>query len=178
MVIRLATLADTQAIAKMHQESWHQSFSVTYPIAIQYGRNTLEVRASLWEQVVASQQNTVFVAEKDDQIIGVVEGGKANDKWEQAFDGELHRLYVHPTSQGTGIGKQLIATIAKHLIRDGFQSMLVAAWAVNYPARRFYEKLGARHIRDYANLIEDGKVNNTQSLYVWDDLAQLLASLQ
>ena len=61
----------------------------------------------------------------------------------------LEDLFVQPEHRGRGIGKALIAEVAREAVERGFGRL---GWTVlhwNEPAKRFYEALGAVHLTDW-----------------------------
>ncbi len=58
---------------------------------------------------------------------------------------KLHRVYLHPKTQGNGIGKQLISWLEKKAIEKGFQIIWLDAMNEQKQAFKFYEKLGYRY---------------------------------
>jgi diamine N-acetyltransferase len=61
---------------------------------------------------------------------------------------KLHKLYVLPDCQGSGIGRQLIAHIARDISAQGASVLLLNVNRYNYNAIAFYEKNGFEHYRD------------------------------
>jgi GNAT superfamily N-acetyltransferase len=64
--------------------------------------------------------------------------------WEGVHGVHLEDLYVRPHARGTGLGRQLLATLAAHCVERGYPRL---DWSVLdwNPAREFYHRLGAGH---------------------------------
>ena len=84
----------------------------------------------------------------------------------------LAMLYLRPDMKGRGLGKELLLAIAREMQTQGAKNMVLRTLRLN-PARRFYEKLGARCIpegMDFHGGVFDDVV------YAFDDLSALIAS--
>jgi ribosomal protein S18 acetylase RimI-like enzyme len=82
---------------------------------------------------------------------------------------EIYSLYVHPTLQRTGCAQRLFLTAAREGMRKFAhyaQRMVVVTFEVNYPARRFYEKLGGKIYTILEGYPTDGKLWNA-IVYEW-----------
>ena len=62
--------------------------------------------------------------------------------------------------------------LAKTLKEQGKQSLVVLAWSINTPARKVYEHLGAKLIKELVN--EKDGFDNSQAVYVWRDINKVL----
>src|SRR5690606_37747907 len=106
-------------------------------------------------------------------IIGFGQGSPVRAELEvPEYDGELTLLYVSPHHKGQGVGKRLIHKVAKTLKEQGKQSLVVLAWSINTPARKVYEHLGAKLIKELVN--EKDGFDNSQAVYVWRDINKVL----
>jgi len=171
MTLRIARPDDLDAIVAIHLESWQTAFSKFYPEAVHERGDQTSERYETWQQILSDPQYFVYVREdQQGNLLGMAQGGATHPKWsEPDHRGELHRLYVSSTAQGQGIGRALTVQIGTTLLGQGFSSMLVAAWAVNTPARRFYEGLGAQFLRIVPQ--SNGTLDSSQALYCWHDLS-------
>jgi GNAT superfamily N-acetyltransferase len=57
----------------------------------------------------------------------------------------LEDLYVRPEFRSHGLGKALLANLAKRCVTEGCARLEWSVLTWNMPAVRFYESLGARH---------------------------------
>ncbi|HYN96052.1 MAG TPA: GNAT family N-acetyltransferase [Pilimelia sp.] len=60
----------------------------------------------------------------------------------------LEDLYVRPAARGTGLGRDLLATLAALCVRRGYARLDWAVLTWN-PAKTFYEAIGARQTADW-----------------------------
>jgi ribosomal protein S18 acetylase RimI-like enzyme len=86
----------------------------------------------------------------------------------------VYAIYLLAEHQRRGIGRALMLSTVEHLVRDGFNTMLIWVAAEN-PSRGFYEALGGTQYTDKSESF-GGKVIREIS-YRWDDLATLLDHL-
>jgi len=101
-------------------------------------------------------------------LVGYAWGGPHDDP---VYRGELRQIALLPSAQRRGIGRRLVAHVARHLAAQGIQSLRVEVLRAN-PNRRFYERLGACYVteRDYD---ADG-VMLAMCVYGWADTRPLL----
>jgi GNAT superfamily N-acetyltransferase len=68
--------------------------------------------------------------------------------WEGVHGIYLEDLYVHPAARGTGLGRDLLATLARLCVERGYARL---EWATLrwLPAREFYAAIGATAIDEW-----------------------------
>src|SRR5688500_8442383 len=140
MSIRPATQADIPAIARVHVDSWRSTYRGIVPDEY-LDSLTYANRERMWRQVLGefAERHVAHVAEDADTgVVGFALGATAD---EPGFDGEMLAIYLLSDHQGVGVGRRLMATVAKDLAARGMGSLIVWVLAEN-PARRFYEALG------------------------------------
>ena len=62
----------------------------------------------------------------------------------------LEDLYVRPAARGLGIGRELLAYLARLVVERGWGRMEWAVLDWNEPAIEFYKKLGAKPLTDWS----------------------------
>ena len=142
--IRVAKLEDADAIAEVFIASRD---TLTFLPRLHTDEETFDFIAN---KVLREQE--VQVAERDGRIVGFAA---------MAHGDFLEHMYVHPDSQGRGVGSALL-TRAKQRMPDGFRLWL---FQQNTQARRFYERRGLRAIE-----FTEGAGNEEQmpdALYEW-----------
>jgi ribosomal protein S18 acetylase RimI-like enzyme len=153
--------ADLPAIARVHLETWHTTYTGIIPQAY-LDSLTIESRLAMWQRGSANigLERRLFVAVQNEQIVGFADCGKERNTAPD-FDGELYGFYILEPYQKRGIGKQLLAAIQASLRSRGFKNMLVWVFAEN-PSAAFYERTGGKKVREQyleiggANLLELG----------------------
>lgn len=134
--IRAATTADIAGLARVHVQSWRETYVGIVPQAFLDGLN-LESRERQWRRTL-EVSNAVFVAEDQDQIVGFASCGAARD---EGFDGEVYALYLLESQHGLGIGKALFQAALEAMWSQGKRRVIVWVLADN-PTRRFYQRMG------------------------------------
>ncbi|NEU75696.1 GNAT family N-acetyltransferase [Hassallia byssoidea VB512170] len=171
MLIREAKLADANAIAKVHIDTWRTTYRHIMPEDF-LANLSYEKRETGWAQILSNtvQDNFTYVVEDVGQIVGFANGGleQTNDP---IYKGELNAIYIVEKYQGQGIGHNLVSTIAARLVQLNVSSMLVWVLADN-PACKFYESLGGQLVKE--KLIERGKVEFVEVAYGWTNTRSLL----
>jgi len=139
MPVRQATIDDAQAIARVHVESWRE----TYPgIVPQSELDALDIgeRAAMWRSILSdpARRELVAVAEEESGMVGFVHGETG------AGGSQIRAIYLLRAAQGTGLGRALMAALAERLagLDAGPVSLEVAR--DNLGARAFYERLGGQ----------------------------------
>lgn len=79
----------------------------------------------------------VYIAEREDSIVGVIEGGVDDS---QAM--QVHSLYVSRPYRGQGIGQSLLRELEETARKMGLRGIWVETQASNGPAMDFYRSQG------------------------------------
>jgi GNAT superfamily N-acetyltransferase len=69
----------------------------------------------------------------------------------------LEDLFVRPAYRGRGIGKALLVHLAGIALRENCGRFVWQVLDWNEPAIRFYESLGARHMKEWMTMRVDGE---------------------
>jgi ribosomal protein S18 acetylase RimI-like enzyme len=138
--IRPAIPADAPAIAHVHIASWKTTYPGIVPEAGIAALNEEDSRQR-WQARLEAGDIAIFVAESEGKIFGFLAGGPIRQPIE-TYDGELYALYLLEAHQRHGAGRALVQQLARALLTQGFQSMLVWVLEAN-PAAYFYRRLGA-----------------------------------
>ncbi|GMA34908.1 GNAT family N-acetyltransferase [Demequina litorisediminis] len=77
-VIRRATVADAPEIARMHVQSWRETYADAVPAAVLAGLD-LEARVERWEGILAREGSTTHVATAADAVVGFANAGPGRD---------------------------------------------------------------------------------------------------
>lgn len=151
MSVRVAAIADAEAIARVEVESWHAAYRELIPAGrlagFTVGRRAMAWRRSLGER--AGNRTTVF--ELDGDLVGFAAVGRSRDL---AGWGEIRELYVAPEAWGRGVGSALFAEAIPWLAARGLPSVMLWMLAGNQRALRFYQ--GNGFVLDGSGKTEDG----------------------
>ena len=135
--IHAATLADIPAIARVHVQSWRETYAGLMPRPVLDGLS-VELREAMWQRALTAATVGVFVAEADGTVVGFASVGPARDAGE---DAELYALYLLRAHQGTGLGRALWSAALDFARDRGAATLMLWALETN-PTRGFYERMG------------------------------------
>jgi GNAT superfamily N-acetyltransferase len=163
---REATLADCIAVARVHVQSWRESFAGIVPQTF-LDKMSVEKRAKAFEQGFSAPSYKMYVAEVPERgVVGFADFGKPREAI-AAYEGELYAIYLLPEFQRKGIGKRLFHLGVEFLIGSNKGSMYLLTLEVN-PYRSFYEKMGGQIVGSKQVEIEGHLYN--ELVYGWDSL--------
>jgi phosphoribosylanthranilate isomerase len=168
--LRRATPADAEALGLVHVAAWREAYQGQVPDDVLAGLDPRQ-RAAMWHGAL-SRGAGVHLAEHDGAIVGFGASGPQRDT-SLPCSGEIRALYVLRTAQRRGVGRALMAAMARDLMTQGHASALLWVLEGNMPARRFYETLGGRELTRREQQREGFSAVGVA--YGWTDLAQLLA---
>jgi diamine N-acetyltransferase len=164
--IRPATVADIPTIQRIARETWPSAYGeilqpgqIAYMLDRMYSTEALSAQMSITENAPNPQQFLLLreSRDNDDSYCGFAAfqtnaSGRSVSK--------LHKLYCLPRTQGRGFGKMLVNEVKRLCLLEGQRSLILNVNKYNN-ARRFYEKLGFRVLREEVIDIGEG--------YVMDD---------
>ncbi|HVJ51426.1 MAG TPA: GNAT family N-acetyltransferase [Aliidongia sp.] len=168
MSIRVATIADTRAIAHIDVESWRATYAGILPDQMLVDLSERR-RTAMWSHLVAYRPGNVLVAlDGDSEMLGFGSCGPQRAA-DLPYAGEIFTLYVAPDRQGEGIGRQLLLALFARQLDCGLPSSVVWVLAQN-PSRFFYERLGGRPAG--TQILHMGQAAIEAVAYAWPDLRQ------
>jgi ribosomal protein S18 acetylase RimI-like enzyme len=168
IVIRSAHPSDAQAIASLHFRMWHETYRDLAPEEVRHVLSEA-VRLSRWQGMLADERagRIILLAEADGQLAGFAAAGPPSH---EAFQSraEVKFLYVGSAFKRQGIGRILLAALARDLKSFGHGGMALGVVVGNDSAIAFYESMGGRRVGTYN---DPGPVWRSENfVYVWDDL--------
>uniref|UniRef100_UPI0025E6D361 anhydro-N-acetylmuramic acid kinase n=1 Tax=uncultured Agrococcus sp. TaxID=382258 RepID=UPI0025E6D361 len=134
--IREANADDLAGVVDVFYDCWTRSYPAVLPARLIDTVDRQEANA-MWQRALADESGTVYVAESDDAIVGVV-GFAMTDETQ----GHIRSLYVSPDEQGGGYGRRLVEAAIASLADRGACGVTLWVFEENGPSRRFYERLG------------------------------------
>ncbi|WP_420595025.1 GNAT family N-acetyltransferase [Deinococcus sp.] len=168
--LRPAVSADAPALARVHVQSWAETYQGLMPDGFLSGMTSQtmqERRQTLWTQTLEEGQDVVLVAVQGGEVVGFASGGPTDFA---GYDAELFTLYLLKSAQGTGIGRALVRELAQALGAAGHASLLL--WVLNVnPTRGFYERLGGVLIGEKTVSVRGGELREVA--YGWADVGAL-----
>ncbi len=147
MRLRLATLRDAPAVARVHVASWDVAYRGIMPDDV-IAHTTIAWRTGWWSAELARHKWPVFVLEepgRNGEIVGFCHVTASRDPdADPRTVGEIPSLHVLPHLRGQGLGRMLLDRALAELQHRGYAECTLWVLAENRPARGFYEKLGWR----------------------------------
>jgi ribosomal protein S18 acetylase RimI-like enzyme len=140
--IRPATVADVEAIARLHVAAWQVAYRGLLPDdylgGLDWEERAESRRAQLADQALGVR---ILVAEDDQAVVGFIAWGPVRDGGGPDGDvAEIYALYVDPRAWGRGHGRALIRQAVADLPPTG--ELVLWVLAANARARAFYERSG------------------------------------
>jgi GNAT superfamily N-acetyltransferase len=89
------------------------------------------------------------VAEHDGQVAGFALWYLSFSTWEASHGIYLEDLYVRPELRGSGLGRALLAELARICVERGYPRLEWAVLDWNTPSRGFYASLGAAEMSEW-----------------------------
>ncbi|HEU5287083.1 MAG TPA: GNAT family N-acetyltransferase [Candidatus Limnocylindria bacterium] len=171
MSVRIATPDDADAIERVRTDTWRAAYHGLLPARVldRLGYDGTRRRQTM---EMMPRDRFVLVAEHDGEIVGFVNGGPSRVA-DASHTGEIYAIYVLPSHQSHGHGSALLRAGARELLARGSRGMLIWVLRENLPSRRFYERMGGRHLRDRDEDREIEGVIVTEAGYAWDDVTPL-----
>jgi len=155
--IREASADDIPALARLHVDTWnatYASFGMVGP--------GIELRERQWREAFARQRPDWFcyvVERSDRELVGFAQANRSDNP---EYAGELNKIYLLRDYQRRGLGRRLVAHVARRFISQGINSMWLYGDARN-PSFRAWLALGALKTDD-----DPGNGN-----YGWHDIRPL-----
>jgi diamine N-acetyltransferase len=153
--IRPARLEDAEALAALKlatfRETFLEGFGIPYPAddlqrfeQAYYAPNV--VAAGLTDPAKAT-----WVIEHGGELTGYAHVGPAKLPHPdlRASDGELYQIYLRRSSQGLGLGKQLLEVALAHLTKTRPGPIWLGVWSGNHKAQAIYKARGFTHVGEY-----------------------------
>lgn len=147
-IIRAARPRDATGIARVHVESWRDSYAGLLPDKHLLRLNA-QTHAIAWLRNLSSPDGPrhTLVAVDGDEIVGFVNFGTAR-QGRPKDEGEVFMLYVATDWREHGIGRQLVTAAFEALTEMGLCSASIWCLAENTSAIGFYRRLGGKRLAE------------------------------
>ncbi|NIX76260.1 GNAT family N-acetyltransferase [Microvirga terricola] len=171
--IRLGTLADSAAIARILAAGWQQAYSGFMPKEMLHRRADPVYRAGEITEWLSSDfdpaVDLLLVAERADTVLGFV-AARLGDRDDTGAASKITLLYVTPEAQGQGVGRQLLLSAISDLKERAPGAITIAAYEQS-PFRSFYSFIGGRELKSITSSV-DGR-EWPLVIYHWSSLEGL-----
>jgi ribosomal protein S18 acetylase RimI-like enzyme len=138
VAVRAATAADLDGVVATFVACWHDSYAELLPPDVR-DLYTVDTARELWRRAPLSAMVVADVTGRG--VLGVLRFGA--DPADPA-NGHVFSLYVHPDTQGLGLGRALLQAGTDQLHVAGFAKATLWVFADNQTARTFYTRQGWR----------------------------------
>jgi ribosomal protein S18 acetylase RimI-like enzyme len=137
--LRDATAADVDAIAALFLRCW-RGYADVLPARVIAVFDEASA-TDLWRRALEAPRPGTrgVVAVEDDPVVGVIRMGRDPD---EPTVGHVFSLYVDPATQGSGVGRRLLADAEAWFRAEGLAEATLWVFEANERARGFYARLG------------------------------------
>ncbi len=158
---------DAEALARVHVTAWRETYTGLLPAhalaAMDVRRHAKRFRAQL---LYPPRNSLVLALEQRGGLVGYGEAiGGGNGT------GEVHTLYLLRAAQGVGLGREMLAALARALAGGGARSTVIWVLSTNVRARAFYEHLGGH--AGPSRPVAGWGPGLMETRYEWPDIARL-----
>jgi len=139
--VREATLEDADGIARVHTDSWQESYRGILPSHV-LDRIDVGQRLATRERILRARSGLHLVAYDVSRgdIVGFCDAGASRGA--PGYDGEVYAIYFAYHAKRYGLGREMFEQVREWMPSRGMRSMIVWVLANNPHARRFYEAMG------------------------------------
>lgn len=164
MNIREANAEDIESIANLYVVNWKKTYLGLLPDNF-LNRLSVNDEIKKWQRYLTKEKHRIFVAYENEIFLGF-SACKEDEELNNCL--YLDSLHVYETSRGKGVGTKLINTIGNYAYIKGYEHISICVVKGNDKAKRFYEKMGAKHYKDFIDHFGDTKSNSEK--LIWNNL--------
>ena len=149
--LRIANTADATALSLLGAETFRDTFGAMYPpedlAAFLEEMHTPEA----WSKLLTKPDHRTWIAEVGTQPVAYAVAGPCKLPHPEVTPsaGELQRLYVHRSQQGSGLGKQLFEETMRWLEAEGRRPIWIGVYSENHRAQNLYLSRGFQKVGEY-----------------------------
>ncbi|MCV2368665.1 GNAT family N-acetyltransferase [Roseateles oligotrophus] len=173
--IRAIEPSDAHAVASLHAASWRSAYRGIISDAF-LDADLSANRFAFWQQRLGAHASNSFglLASEGDVPVGFAFAfPNAEPTWGTLLD----NLHVLPELKGRGIGRGLLAAMAKRCCQvAGDEGLFLWVYESNSAARRFYESLGGQRFERRIVAVRGGG-EAAEWRFAWPSAADLLEQI-
>lgn len=173
VIVRRLELADAEAAAALHIETWLDTYRGLIPDSRLDALNLKDSLAN-WNRILTQSDSRYQLfnagAFQEGKLVGIAGCGKPREDW--GYDSELWAINVPKRYQHIGAGKAMIRACVQHALSFGARNMYLYCLIGNDNAMQFYHYLGA--VDTDRIKVSDGHQDRA---LVWNDLPALARRL-
>ncbi|WP_291679340.1 GNAT family N-acetyltransferase [Clostridium sp.] len=164
MNIREANAEDMELIANLYVMNWKKTYVGLLPDNFLNGL-TVNDGINKWQEYLTKEKHRIFVAYENENFLGF-SACKEDEELKNCL--YLDSLHVSESSRGKGVGTKLINTVGSYAYIKGYEHMSICIVKGNDKAKRIYEKMGAKHYKDFIDYFGDTESNSEK--LIWNNL--------
>jgi GNAT superfamily N-acetyltransferase len=126
-------------IATIHVDAWRVAYRGIIPDEF-LDSLSIDRRESTWREILLTANETVWVAQESETIVGWISAAASRDADAGASTGEIWAVYVAPGHWGKGVGRSLCESAERHLWLRGFIEVTLWVLRDNERAVKFYNQ--------------------------------------
>ena len=161
--------ADAAELARVHVQSWRESYAGILP-GDYLDRMSAPLHARRWRTRLMRMNEVTLVAENQSGLVAYASGQLSRSG--DPFEAEVTTLYVLRSAQNIGLGRLLLTGVARALAERGALSMVIWVLRENLAAQGFYEHLGGEPAEGREENV--GGAPATTVAYRWHDIGVLM----
>lgn len=164
LIIREAGITDIPQLAALHVKTWNQTYWM-----VKY-RPDVMIREHQWKEQFRVDDGSWFclvVENKKHELIGFAMGKRYAHADLPHYSGELNKIYLLQEYQRLGLGRRLVAAVARRFSGMGINNMVLFGVPQN-PSCYFHEAMGGKRLYGANGEFHGG--------YGWSDLLKLAAA--
>ena len=143
MQVRCATIDDAGGLARVQVDSYRSAYAGMWPEAVLDGLSYGEQEQDWRDWMRSNPDDLIYVAELGSgEVVGYALARPGPTEI-LGYDSELIALHVLAPYERQGVGRSLVAAVARALQSRGSQSLMLGVLKENR-ARGFYERLGGQ----------------------------------
>lgn len=164
MNIREANAEDIESIANLYVMNWKKTYVGLLPDNFLNGL-TINDGIKKWQEYLTKEKHRIFVAYENEKFLGF-SACKEDEELKNCL--YLDSLHVSEISRGKGVGTKLINTVGSYAYIKGYEYMSICIVKGNDKAKRIYEKMGAKHYKDFIDYF--GNTESNSEKLIWNNL--------
>jgi GNAT superfamily N-acetyltransferase len=154
VTVRLAGVADADAIGRIQVETWRAAYAGLMPDEA-IAMFDVESRQRMWREGLGRAPrpgSATFVVEDAGEVVGFASVGASREEGAEQ-EGELYAIYLHPSRWDRGIGRALLQRAEESMRSSGFRRAILWVLEGNERGERFYRVAGweqdGRKVEDF-----------------------------
>lgn len=159
-----ANAEDIESIANLYVMNWKKTYIGLLHDNFLSGL-TVNDGIKKWRKYLTKEKYRIFVAYEKEKFLGF-SACKEDEELKNCL--YLDSLHVSENSRGKGVGTKLINTVGSYAYIKGYERMSICIVKGNDKAKRIYEKMGAKHYKDFIDHF--GATESNSEKLIWNNL--------